>query len=114
MTTILNGSTIIYNRDGVTIDTLAAQGGNTGGSTANIIRYSSKTVILLTVEDDGNSYACNLPSDAEIGDEVEIYINTNATSPYAYPPFGETMYNGETSSSFHHYIKVSSSVWAGR
>lgn len=114
MTTILNGSTIIYNRDGVTINTLAAQGGSSGGSTANIVRYSSKTVVLLTLEDSGNSYACNLPSGAEVGDEVEVYLNTNAASPAVYPPSGETMYNGDTSSSFSRYRKVSSNVWAGR
>ena len=112
MTTVLNGSTVVYNRSGTTIDTLAAQGGSTGGSTASIVRSSYKTVVLLTT--DLTNIACNLPSGAEVGDEVELYINSDAVSPVAYPPSGETMYNGDTSTTFGHYRKVSSTVWAGR
>lgn len=88
MTTVLtdNGVSVTYNRGGVTIDTLAAQGTSASGSTATIFRSAGTTVVILTTT--SNDYACNLPSGAEIGDTVEVYPTHGGVALFT--PSGET------------------------
>lgn len=112
MTTILNGSTVIYNRDGTTISTLSAQGNDgSGSSTATIVRNSCETIVVLTTN--ATDYACNLPSGAEVGDIVEVYPS-DVTNGLAFTPSGEIFLDGSTSVAFNRarFRKVSSTKWA--
>lgn len=115
MTTVKDGSTIIYNRDGTTIDTYVATGINgPWTSTTNIIRVSSKTVVILEVA--SNAYGVNLPSDAEIGDVVEIYLDqTNYNGCHIRTAgAGETFLQGVNQTAFSgaaSFRKVSSTKW---
>jgi hypothetical protein len=110
MTTV-NESSVTYNRDGVTVESLTAQGQNTGGSTATITRSAGTTVVLLS--NNVTDFACNLPSNAEPGDVVEIFSNNG--NAFAYMPSGESLiFNGDggigfTASAF--FRKVSSTQW---
>lgn len=111
MTTVLNGSTIIYNRDGTTIDTLTAQGNNSGSSSATIVRSAEVTVVILTAV--GTDYACNLPSNAEVGDIIEIFSTEN--NGWVYLPSGDTFIDGTASFGWGASVrvrKVSATEWA--
>lgn len=111
MTTVLNGSTVTYNRDGVTVDSYTANGTNVGPSTTTIARSARHTVAVVTVPN-GSNYACNLPSGAEVGDVVEVYFTT---SGWVFAPSGETfVLNGASAMGCDigaAFRKVSSSVW---
>lgn len=63
--------TVIYNREGATIDSITAAGSTQGTATA-ITRYSALTIVV--VDNNGSSSnGCIMPSDAEIGDVVEVH-----------------------------------------
>ena len=115
MTTVKDGSSIIYNRSGTTIDTYVATGTNVVASTTNIIRSSSKTVVILEVTP--TAYAVNLPSDAEIGDIVEVYLDTtnyNGCHIRTASGSGETFLNGVNQTAFGVgalFRKVSATKW---
>lgn len=74
MTTIINpaGSpTIVYNKSGTTIVSVTANG-ETQADATSIPRLSGVTVANVTLPDSSN-LSVKLPSDAEIGDVVEVY-----------------------------------------
>ena len=110
MTTILDPSgapSIIFNRGGVTI--AIAEGPEVSGETSplDIQCYSQVTVVT------GSGWL-RLPSDAEVGDVVEIFTNVDS-GVYLAVPDGETM-RGETISGGFPvqnsiFRKVSASNW---
>ena len=74
MTTIVAPSTNptpIYNRSGVTIDTIAP--GLTSSLATAIVRNSGHTVVVVSPSTGANGGYVKLPTDAEIGDVVEVY-----------------------------------------
>jgi hypothetical protein len=96
MTAVLNGSTIIQNRSGVTIDTYPANGNNVSGSTTTIGRSAGWTVAVLQPQS-ANDYACNIPAGFEVGDVIEFYLDTTVFGiggGWFYLPAGETMPDG--------------------
>ena len=110
MTTIKDGSIIIHNRDGQTIDSYVATGTNIIASTTDIVRTSSCTIALLEVNGDPSNYACNCPDNCEIGDIVEIYADDSA---WIYLPLGDSFYHGNNSfTGFIKMIKVDNNLWA--
>jgi hypothetical protein len=109
MTTVLNGSTIIFNREGTTIESLIAQGGSVGSSTAFITRTAEITIVILATDE--TNYACVAPPGAEIGDVVEIFATGG--NGWVYPPPGEWFLSG-FNSAFAPGVrlrKVSSTEW---
>lgn len=106
MTTILNGTSIVYNRSGVTIDTISA--GNT------ISRVSQHTIVLVAVTSINRDIY--FPSNCEIGDIIEVHcINNTDSSSFRINLYsGDTFaYDGSTSSQGLDgiYTKVSSNSW---
>lgn len=116
MTTILNGTTIVNNRDGQTIDSYIGSGNNSTPGTTNIVRSAGKTIAILQPAS-ASAYACNLPSNAEVGDSVDIYVDpTNYSGGWFYLPSGDTLLDGVSDrGGFNQsakFIKVSSNLWA--
>jgi hypothetical protein len=140
MTTVVSPSsspTPVYNRSGVTVVsvTAGAQSGEqpVGNDGTPIPQYSGVTVALVTTANtapNGSSVVL-LPSGAEIGDVVEVYLfsTTDPNQPVQinlFPPVGESVgilptSTGTNSSSNapvqagqgRIYRKVSSSNWQG-
>jgi hypothetical protein len=77
MTTVTS-STIVYNRSGVIVIDVTANGTTQVGA-GTISRASGVTVAVVTVDGSNGNKAVILPSDAEIGDVVEVYNATDAT-----------------------------------
>jgi hypothetical protein len=92
MTTVLNGSTVIYNKSGMTVDDLIAQG-DVNGSTSNIVRKSSITAVYVGITP--TDYACVLPSifDCDIGDIVEVYPNVLVSGGHGLVVFYDNTFN---------------------
>lgn len=87
----------IYNRDGLTVANVTANGTTAGSGTA-ITRYSGWTVALVATST-GNQ-AVVLPSDAEIGDLVEVYSTlNNGAQAIVFPPSGQSFLAGFSSHS---------------
>ena len=111
MTTILNGSTIIQNRTGKTIDSYTANGTNVSGSSTTLVRSAETTIALLSVTE--TNYACNVPNNCEIGDIVEIYCG--GSSGWFYLPSGDTFINSAADrggiSDGIRLTKVASTTW---
>lgn len=101
MVTILDPGgtpTPTYNRAGTTIQTITAGAspGNSGSGYGNvgtpIVRYSERTVITIpTAGFSGSTWNENvtLPSDAEIGDVVEVYAQPG--SIFIFPAIGDSI-----------------------
>ena len=109
MTTILNGSTIIQNRTGKTIDSYTGNGNNVSGSSTTLVRSAEITIAVLSVTE--TNYACNIPTDCEVGDIIEIY---SSGSGWFYLPVGNTLVSGPDRGGFDLGIilrKISSNVW---
>jgi hypothetical protein len=66
--------TPIYNRSGVTIDTIIA---GSSDSATPIVRMAGHTVVYVPAPPSGLGYV-QLPDDAEIGDVVEIHVAADA------------------------------------
>ena len=64
----------VYNRSGITIDTITAAATRTA-----ITRYSGHTVVLVS-NGGSTSNGVELPSGAEIGDVVEVLVATYGQS----------------------------------
>jgi hypothetical protein len=117
MTTISTPSgtpTIIYNRDGLTVDAISGNGTTSGSATA-MTRYCQHTVVSVTVTT--NNTAVKLPTGAEIGDVVEVYnVAGFPLAPDVFPPSGETLVNSNTDISCTGggaiFRKVTSTSWA--
>lgn len=91
MMTVQNPSgspTIVYNRDGTTIESVTAAGTTQGGAAA-IPRASGCTVALCTPSVGNDSVI--MPSGAEIGDVVEVYTTSNATNLNIWPQSGGSL-----------------------
>lgn len=90
MMTVLNPAgtpTIVYNRDGTTIESVTAAGTDQG-SAASIPRSSGWTVVMVSIPDSSDQCVV-LPSTAEIGDVFEIYrISGGGTELSVFPPSG--------------------------
>ncbi len=95
MTTVLNGSTIIQNRSGVTIDSYLANGNNSSGSTTTLVRSAGWTVAFVQAQS-ANDYAFNVPSGFEVGDVLEVYFDAAGfgVGGWFYLPGGETLQDG--------------------
>lgn len=92
MATIVNPSgtpTIIYNRSGTTIVTVTPTGNNSQAGAAAIPRSSGRTVALCAPSAGQNSVI--MPSDAEVGDIVEVYTTSNATNLNVFPQSGGSL-----------------------
>lgn len=73
MSTIISPSsspTVVYADDGTTVDTLTVAG-TTQATAAVITRFARNSVVTIVAG--GSSTGVSLPSDSEVGDEVEIY-----------------------------------------
>lgn len=94
MTTIVNPSgntTISYSRSGLTIDSLTGGGNGSNTATATpIIRYATHTVIRATTATGSAGFL--LPTDAEIGDVVEV-LGENASTATVMTPSGFSLNN---------------------
>lgn len=115
MTTILDpgGSpSPIYNKDGTTIDAVACAGLNAAGSAA-IVRYAQVTVVVATTS--VNNRGLHLPTDAEIGDVVEVYQDTQDPVAVVYPVTGSLILSfgsgGTGVGSGASFRKVTSDTW---
>lgn len=110
----------LYNCEPTTIDVYLANGTNIGGSTTNIIRKSSKMIILLETDSPSTNNACNLPDNSEVGDIIELYTVFNADhggaeGAYVYLTSGEVFINqNEISKGVGHgtiFRKVTDTQW---
>jgi hypothetical protein len=91
MTTVVDPSGTpvpVYNRSGVTIVAITANnaGDPSQDNATAIPRHSGLTVALVTCPDNNNR-AVKLPSDAEIGDVVEVY-QMSSSYPAVYAESG--------------------------
>lgn len=116
MTTVTDpGGTpvVIYNRDGVTIDSITAAGTNSA-SAAVIPRYCAHSVIIASSAS-GSGDGIRLSSSSEVGDVVEIYWDLNTGQGLVYPPTGESINNAgsnvSSSAQRHLLRKVSATEW---
>lgn len=105
-------TSVNQNCEGVTIDYYSGQGTGSGGSTTTIARTSGH--IIAVVSTTSTDYAANLPSDAVVGDVVEVFF-TGGVSGHIYAPSGESfLYNGSTgfdASIGLTFRKINSSTW---
>lgn len=87
MTTVVDPAspTPVYNRSGTTIATMAAKGLDKSAA-APIVRVSGWTVVL--VSSDANNAFVVLPSDAEIGDLVEVHSTSAGIGVVLLPSLG--------------------------
>jgi hypothetical protein len=135
MTTVVDPTgtpAIVYNRSGTTIATVV--GGTTstpsfpiGNEGIDIPRLSETTVVLgNTVPNSGNDVVFRLPTDAEIGDIVEVYyLGGGSQTPWVFPQVGDQIIPSSESSTGTNsaagfnigqpfgsrFRKVSSSTW---
>lgn len=96
-----NGTPIpIYNRDGVTIQTITGSGDSSMGATQVVAPSGYSVVIVITSDTPDRAFI--LPTTAEIGDVVECYPDPatydSGHLPLAFPPSGETFRGGAQSS----------------
>ena len=118
MTTTTVDGDIVYNRGGVVIVEMTAQGTNaSSGSTAVVPKSASRTVVLLHVT--SSNYAVSVTDDFEIGDVVDFYTNSQSLSaPTVFLPSGETIFDGNDTDPTNiaygvkHMRKVTSDKWA--
>ncbi len=103
MTTIIDpsGTPIpVYNRGGITIVEVTANGVTTGSAT-EVPAVSGHTVVLVTTTSSPTDQsAVRLPSGAEIGDVVELYHVNNDAHIIVFPPTGERLGFRTTDESF--------------
>jgi hypothetical protein len=86
---------IIYNRDGTTISSLASAGTNQS-TAAQIVRYSGWDIVLVTYN---AGAGVKLPSNSEIGDIVELHLDVVGLGIECYPESGAQInFNGANSS----------------
>lgn len=124
MVTVVDPSgspTIVYNRDGVTISSLTGGVSGSSSDAVAIVRYSQSTVVLVQTPNSNASPALSLPSDAEVGDVVEVYglynaATTGRVTPNVYPNSGETVNFKFTSTdgiayTFARFRKVAATEW---
>lgn len=99
-TTVSPGSspTVVYNRDGTTLDTLAATG-DEGSGGAQIVRYTGTTVVLASTS--SGETAVILPHDAEIGDVVEVLCVGPSEALSVVPHSGDSFYGGVSAANFN-------------
>jgi hypothetical protein len=71
----------VYNRSGVTVDSLAATGTDKAGG-ASIVRYAGTTVVVVSTSTDNNAVV--LPTDAETGDVVEVFTSGSPLSVFVF------------------------------
>lgn len=86
-----------------------ASAGNNQGSATEIPRSSRITVARATLVNPGEGI--RLPSNADIGDIVEIYADP---AILLYPPTGETFHTGTSSFAVQELRarKISATIWA--
>jgi hypothetical protein len=109
---------IVYNRSGLTIVEVDANGTTQGAGTP-IPRLSAETVALVSFAFSGLHQAVVLPDDAEVGDVVEVYVSgANDVNGFLFPPSGESIGLGAanakvnfTSARGLRFRKIKSTVW---
>jgi hypothetical protein len=100
MTTVIDPAgtpTPVYNKSGETVVSIvggftATQGGSNGNSGTPIPRFSQTTIAI--VDNSGSNYhiVATLPSDADVGDVVEVYEKVSTgIGLQIYPPVGESI-----------------------
>lgn len=103
MTTVLTPAgtpTVIYNRSGLTIDSITATG-TVMASAAAIVRYTGHTVVLVSTPDSSN-VGVVLPDDAEVGDVVEVHnIAPISQGMSVFVPSGQYMNDDLNGSRIH-------------
>ena len=103
----------VYSPDGVTLSAINANG-TTQGSATQVVRYTSTTVVVVTISS-GND-AVELPSSAAIGDLVEVYLDDpGGIGIRLFTPGSETfVFGGNVANTVTKNLycrKFSSSVW---
>lgn len=87
----------VYNKGDQTVVQVNATGSNKGGA-ASWTRYSRHTILLATSTSDpggGDHQGVALPTNADIGDVVEIYnVTSSNLSINVYPGGSDTMNGG--------------------
>ncbi len=122
MTTITDpGGTpsVIYNRDGITIDTMVGGVSPAEADAVPIVSYGARTTVVLVSSPNGRAdSAVSLPADSEIGDVVEMYgVYTTLVGrmrPSVWPHSGDTIATrvGGPSMAAAIFRKVTSTDWA--
>ncbi len=107
----------VYNRSGTTIANLTANGSTQAAATA-IARVAGWTVVLATIPDINNQ-ALKMPSDAEVGDLVELHRAAQGTSYILFPESGGKLYADGTANAGISGIakntlwrRIASGVWS--
>jgi hypothetical protein len=110
---------VIYNRSGVTIDTIVGGVSPAEADAVPIVRYGAHTVVLVSSPNGRSDSPVSLPADAEIGDVVEVYgvytTLVGRVTPYVWPQSGgsiATRPGGAPSSPAAIFRKVTSDDWA--
>lgn len=132
MTTIVDPvgtPSAIYNRSGTAVVSFAPAAIDTsvspiGDTATEIPRVSQTTIALVTAASD--AFTVRLPTDAEVGDVVEVYYIPDSTSPgpavVVFPPTGEQIAAKAVSTGTNNaasvsagfgsiFRKVTSAVW---
>lgn len=108
----------VYNRSGTTIVNLTASGDASAGPSGAtpIVSYSGVTIALVTIPD-GNNIGVVLPTNAEIGDVVEVnryQDNSSGSTVRVWTPSGVTIVqNTPLQVSIATYRKISATEWSG-
>lgn len=89
---------VVYNQDGTTISTLTASG-TTQATAAAITRYSGRTIVIVTAA--SSQQGVILPSDADVGDIIEVYPSKTSTLElFVWPNSGASIGPGGTNGVF--------------
>lgn len=83
------------------------------GSPGLITRDSQWTIVIVDTSQNGGvtDIYCQLPSDSEVGDVVEVHnINNGGNAVVALAPSGEET-TGVLPAAKHFYRKITSTVW---
>jgi hypothetical protein len=91
-------------------------GGTSASDAAEIVTYSTVTVLLVT-KPDNFDFAVKLPTDADIGDVIEIYYVSGSGQLSVFAPDGGTL-NALSPTvylpvTYARFRKVSSTAWYG-
>jgi hypothetical protein len=120
MTTVIDpaGTPVpVYNRSGKTIVSISDSRDGTDPA-LQLTQYSERTFYEITFTYPGGGSGtpiAELPSNADVGDEIYIHFTSGASMDVA-PPSGETLRvststPGSTGGSTIHFIKIASDSW---
>ena len=114
------GSPVItYNRDGVTVQNMVGGTADTFAAAVAIVRYSQVTIVVVSSPNSTEDPSVLLPSNAEIGDVVEVYGDYTTplgrVQPTTWAQTGDTIMRRSgagISAAGARFTRVSSTDWA--